>query len=93
MKKQTEMEAKVITIETVQAEIEQLKNMLVINTKEVLTVAECAVYTNHAESYLYKLTSENKIPHYRPHGKKIYFKKSELDEWLLSKPVPMKKAG
>jgi hypothetical protein len=31
---------------------------------------------------LYKLTSTKHIPHFCPQGKKLYFKREELDTWL-----------
>jgi len=36
---------------------------------------------------MYKLTCANKIPHYKPHGKTIYFSKEEIDNWLMKNPV------
>jgi len=36
---------------------------------------------------MYKLTCSNKIPHFKPHGKTIYFSKEEIDMWLLKNPV------
>lgn len=50
--------------------------------KEFLTTKEAAAYLGMALSYLYKLTAKKSIPFYTPTGKKIYFKKSELDEWM-----------
>lgn len=32
---------------------------------------------------MYKLTSQKLIPHFCPQGKKLYFKREELDHWLL----------
>ena len=29
------------------------------------------------------MTSKKQIPHFCPQGKKLYFKRAELDEWLL----------
>ena len=63
-----------------------LEFTLLINStqKEVLNVTEAARYTSLATSQIYKLTHLHEIPHYKPRGKKIYFKRSELDEWLLT---------
>lgn len=55
--------------------------------KEFLTTKEAATYLGMALSYLYKMTSRKSIPFYTPTGKKIYFKKSELDEWMNSSRV------
>lgn len=45
---------------------------------------ELCVYTRMKPQYLYKLTSKNKIPYYKPRGKILYFKKSEIDAWMLN---------
>lgn len=37
---------------------------------------------------LYKLTSTHRIPYYKPMGKRIFFKASELDEWVNAGRVP-----
>ena len=51
--------------------------------KEILSLQEACVYLCISQSYMYKLTSSRKIPHYSPMGKLIYFKRSEIDEWIL----------
>ena len=55
--------------------------------KEILNVSEACKFLDYTRSYLYKLTHLRKIPHYKPNGKKIYFKKSELEELLLRNRV------
>ena len=71
------------TLETILAKLESLEK----HNKTVLDLDHCAAYTGYAKSYLYKLTSLGQIPHYKPGGKKIFFKRSEVDEWLLRNPV------
>ena len=51
--------------------------------KPILNFVEGCNYLDLSESYVYKLTSTKQIPHFRPLGKKIYFKREDLDEWLL----------
>ena len=51
-------------------------------TKEVLTTDEAARYLGVSKSYLYKLTMQQKIPHYKPLGKMCYFNRQELEQWL-----------
>jgi excisionase family DNA binding protein len=66
--------------------LEELRNMIEnqgINSKEVLNMVEASKYLELSLSHLYKLTSTGLIPHYKPNGKKLYFKRSELDAWLL----------
>lgn len=54
-----------------------------INSKEVLNFNEACKYLELSQSHLYKLTSAGNVPHYKPNGKKLYFKRSELEGWLL----------
>ena len=51
--------------------------------KNVLSFNEACQYLELSQSHLYKLTSAGSIPHYKPNGKKLYFNRAELDEWLL----------
>lgn len=52
-------------------------------TKEVLNFNEGAVFLDLSKSHLYKLTSQKRIPHFCPEGKKIYFLRADLQSWLL----------
>lgn len=51
--------------------------------KTVLNFNEACDYVELSNSHMYKLTSTGSIPHYKPNGKKIYFDREELDNWLL----------
>lgn len=51
--------------------------------KDILSSKEAAQYLDLSESSLYKLTSESKITFHKPNGGKLYFKKSDLDNWML----------
>ncbi|ARN77460.1 MULTISPECIES: helix-turn-helix domain-containing protein [Nonlabens] len=51
--------------------------------KTVLNFNETCAFLELSQSHLYKLTSTGAIPHYKPNGKKIYFHREELDQWLL----------
>lgn len=50
--------------------------------REFLSFKETATFLDLSENYLYRLTHLNKIPFYRPLGKKIYFKITELNQFL-----------
>ena len=69
-----------------QDRIARLEKMI-LDQKTVLSFSEASDYTGFSRSYLYKLTSSGTIPHYKPTGKMLYFRKSELDEWVLSHKV------
>lgn len=64
--------------------IERMLSEQNILKKDVLNFSEAAIYLEVSHSHLYKLTSTSTIPAYKPNGKKLYFNRHELDEWLLS---------
>jgi len=55
-----------------------------------LTAKEAAHYIGASINYFYKLTSSHKLPMYNPTGRKLLFKKSELDSWVMSARIPAK---
>lgn len=62
--------------------LQRIENLLVLN-KSVLNMHEAALLTGLSLSHLYKLTSTNGIPCYKPTGKAIYFNREELEAWML----------
>jgi len=69
-----------VKLEKIQADILELKLL----KKDVLSFKETCEYLQVSASNLYKLTCKNLIPHFCPMGKKLYFKRVELDNWLLT---------
>lgn len=55
--------------------------------KVMLSIDDCAELTGLSKGHLYKLTSQNIIPFYKPNGCRIYFKREEVIEWLQSNRV------
>lgn len=62
---------------------ENLKRLQLIAHKEILSFKEALLYLDVSESFLYKLTSKKEIDFTKPNGGKIYFKKQDLDNWML----------
>lgn len=52
--------------------------------KEILNASEAAKYLSISRGFLFKLTSAHRVPFLKPCGRRIFFKKSDLDEWLES---------
>ena len=75
------MNLKIVTLQSVIDRIDILTSA-VLSNKQTLNLKEAAAFTGLAESYLYKLTSTQEIPHYKPRGKMLYFDRSELELWL-----------
>ncbi|HEU4575740.1 MAG TPA: helix-turn-helix domain-containing protein [Chitinophagaceae bacterium] len=62
--------------------IEKLLSEQSLLQKQVLNFNEACQYLDISQSHLYKLTSTKQVPHFCPQGKRLYFKRTELDEWL-----------
>ncbi|WP_343664592.1 helix-turn-helix domain-containing protein [Chryseobacterium mucoviscidosis] len=70
----------------IQKRLDKIEQLLIdqsLQNKLLFNIDEVATYTGLSKQYLYKLTSKNEIPHYKPNGKNIFFKKNEIDAWLL----------
>jgi excisionase family DNA binding protein len=52
--------------------------------KEILDLKEACLYTGFSTSCMYKMTSQHRIPFSRPGGKRIFFRRTDLDQWMLS---------
>lgn len=62
---------------------ENLQRIQLISQKEILSFKEALVYLDVSKSFLYKITSKRAIEFTKPNGGKIYFKKKDLDNWML----------
>jgi excisionase family DNA binding protein len=51
-----------------------------------MDIKELSAYLKNSKSTIYTMTCLNKIPHYKS-GKRLYFKKSEIDEWIFSNKI------
>lgn len=73
------------TLNDIRAALDELKSEMTKSTllqKEVLTLAEASQMTGISKSHLYKRTSSRSIPFYRPSGKLIFFRRSEIEDWI-----------
>ena len=59
----------------------------ILKSKAILTLAEAAEYMGLKKSYLYRLTHEKRIRHYKPNNKMIYFRVEDIIAWLTSNPI------
>jgi len=53
---------------------------------ELMDFNQCKAFLMCSDSYLYKKTSTNEIPHIK-HGKKLFFERSKLLKWLQDSRV------
>ena len=69
-------------MENIQIQLDRIERNTLLASKKVLTFEDVALITGLSKSYLYKLTSTNQIPHYKPSGKQLYFDREEIENWL-----------
>lgn len=75
-------------IEILRQEIRELKTISLMSQKDVLDMEEASIFTSLSYQTLYKMCQQKTIPYYKSKGgKKTYFRKSELTDWMLHKKV------
>ena len=63
--------------------ISALEEQVLSGLIKPMNLMEAAAYLGLSPSYIYKLTHKHLIPHYKPTGKRVFFYKKELDEWIV----------
>lgn len=66
--------------------LDRIERISLIGAKNVLDLNEASLLTGLSIGHLYRLTSGKQIPHFKK-CRKLYFKKSELEEWMLENKV------
>lgn len=51
--------------------------------KNILSFKESIEFMDVSKSFLYKLTSEGRINFFKPNNGKIYFRKEDLENWMM----------
>lgn len=64
--------------------LEQRLDEIYAMSKEALTFEQAWKFLRISASQLYKLTCKRIIPAFKPGGKILYFKRSDLESWMLS---------
>lgn len=67
--------------------LNRIEQNTLLGAKNVLTLDEVALLTGLSKGYIYRLTSTQGIPHYKPNGRNLYFNKNEIEGWLLRNRV------
>lgn len=73
-------------IEAMNLKLDRIERLTLLAAKPVLDITEAALFTGFSVGHLYRLTSSKEIPHYKK-DRKLYFKKSELEEWMLENRI------
>lgn len=74
------------SLQTIDGRLDRIERLTLIGAKSVLDIDEASLLTGFSKGHIYRLTSERHIPHYKK-NRKLYFKKSELEAWLLENKI------
>lgn len=69
--------------EFMQIKFDELK----FTVKPLMSVDELSKYLDLSPAYIHKMTHNREIPYYKPNGKKLYFNKEEIDQWVFDNRV------
>ena len=76
------METTHITNKQINSRLERIEKLL-LGQKEILNLEETSEFTGLSRAYIYKLSSLGQIPKYKPRNGQLYFKRTEIEAWLL----------
>lgn len=88
-KRLTDLESQLSSLATAQKEFaSKALQMLALGAKTIYSKEEAALFLNLEPQYLYQLKHHGKLKAYKKKGqKKIYFKKEDLESYLLGEVV------
>ena len=78
-----------VSAATLEAFIEQGQPTGSARVEQVMNIEQCAEFVGLKIPTLYRKTSANEIPHFKNCGR-VFFQRSEVEAWLLSRKVPTK---
>lgn len=75
-----------ITLEEIAKRLDRLERATLLN-KAVLDVKEAAMLTGYSVKYMRLLIAQHEVPYYR-RGNRLFFNRSELEDWMLNERYP-----
>lgn len=77
-------------IKRINDRLDRIEKFTIIQSKNVLDIEECSIFTGMSMSHLYNMTSLREIPHFK-RNRRLYFVKEDIERWLLEKRIPTTK--
>ncbi|MDO4692613.1 MAG: helix-turn-helix domain-containing protein [Porphyromonadaceae bacterium] len=71
-----------LTLAVINDKLDEIRSISMIAAKTVLDAKEAALFLGLKISTIYRKTSSNDLPYYKQ-GQKVYFRKDELERWML----------
>jgi excisionase family DNA binding protein len=67
--------------------LDKIERLVLMGAKDILTIEDVSLMTGFTVGNLYRMTSNKTIPFYKPLGGKIFFDKTEIENWLRTNKV------
>ncbi len=64
-------------------ELREIKKILLLGSKEVLNVDDVATMLGVSKDRVYHMVSSRDLPCYKRGNRSVFFKKKEIEEWML----------
>lgn len=71
----------------INARLDRIERLVTMGSKDMLTIEDVCLITGFSAKRIYDLTSKKKIPYYKPLGGKVFFDKTEIENWLRSNRI------
>ncbi len=72
---------------SIEERLDRIERLVIIGSKEVLNTSEVAMMLDMAVQSVRNLMYNKNIPYYK-RGGKAFFKKSEIEAWMLQERIP-----
>lgn len=72
---------------SIEERLDRIERLVIIGSKEVLNTSEVAMMLNVAVQTVRNMMHKRAIPYYK-RGGKAFFKKSEIEDWMLQERIP-----
>lgn len=74
-------------LDAMERAISQTQIYALVAAKEMLTINDVHLLTGMSKAHIYRLTCTRAIPHYKPNGKQIFFKRQDVETWMQQNRV------
>ena len=73
--------------EDLKSTLSRIEQYVLIGTKQVLTIEEAAILLGMKPRTVKQMIQDHAVPTYKPRRGLVYFKKNELEDWMLQNRI------
>lgn len=76
--------------EDIYAKLQEIRNATLLQSKDIYNMDEACLFLGVTKCYLYELVRKKKIKYFKSGGGKLtYFKREDLENWMLAVDIPI----